>query len=57
MKRITAVSACGIFALAGWSISFAMARPTAPVVLQEDVKQVKGPYAERLVAEVTAAGG
>ena len=40
MKRITAVSVCGIFALAGWSISVAMARPTAPVVLQDDVKQV-----------------
>jgi MoxR-like ATPase len=33
--------------------------PTLGVLLkyQEDVKQVKGPYAERLVAEVTAAGG
>src|SRR4030095_11772840 len=40
MKRITAVSVCGAFALAGWSISVAMARPTAPVVLQDDVKQV-----------------
>ena len=40
MKRITAVSVCGIFALASWSISFAMARPTAPLVLQDDVKQV-----------------
>ena len=40
MKRITAVSVCGTFALAGWSISVAMARPIAPVVLQDDVKQV-----------------
>ena len=40
MKRVTTVSVCGIFALASWSISFAMARPTAPLVLQDDVKQV-----------------
>ena len=38
MKRITTVSVCGIFALAG--ISVAVARPTAAVVLQDDVKQV-----------------
>jgi MoxR-like ATPase len=33
--------------------------PTLGVLLkyQEDVKQIKGPYAERLVAEVTATGG
>ena len=40
MKRVTTVSVCGIFALASWSISFAMAQPAAPAVLQDDVKQV-----------------
>ncbi len=51
--------AAALMSLGAQEVTPEVVDPTLGVLLkyQEDVKQIKGPYAERLVAEVTAAGG
>jgi MoxR-like ATPase len=51
--------AAALVSLGASEVTPEMVDPTLGVLLkyQEDVQQVRGPYAERLVAEVTGAGG